>query len=589
MSDPDQIITTPSRVRKPSGFAGARWSASVATMASKLGDDDGATVRPSKKIRINFGTLDDIQKVPDIGIKLAKKIISIRLSAGNITPAMLKAAFVGRVTEAMLAVLDFQENPELWNFDRQLVATTHTEKSKSACDVNVKHDKRSYASSDISEHEEEDAIPPHSRKLDAYRNVRKAKEVRRRRVVEAESWSSDEEMLEDSKLRRGRNKVCSDDQYNAQKGRRNIKRRPRSNDGSSSCYEEELEHSRKWRPTDIPKLQYDGKGNFEAFELQFRNFVKVYNCSDAECLYVLSQCLRGKAAEYYALLDKRDEHLSFRVLMTKLETRFGVKELTETAEARFQQAYQSKGEDIEDWADRVQTLAKRAYKFLPGKFADKQAVNKFCSGLRDKELARSACMERHSTLEDAIQYVKWFQHCDQTVFGRSRSGRSRRHRDMEGYSDDEDLHVYQADTSKENITRSEMQEMLTAAVQNMAISAVNPVPASARGGRGPFSDNSSRRYTGRGGRGVTQDNAGCFHCGSSSHFKRECPELTKQLQCFRCGETGHIQRFCNVVCLKCHQKGHIQKVCPQNLVAQPTSDLNRRGTGVRVEPVPKRK
>ena len=37
--------------------------------------------------------------------------------------------------------------------------------------------------------------------------------------------------------------------------------------------------------------------------------------------------------------------------------RFGVKELAETAQARFQQATQASGESLEDWADRILTLA----------------------------------------------------------------------------------------------------------------------------------------------------------------------------------------------------------------------------------------
>ena len=51
--------------------------------------------------------------------------------------------------------------------------------------------------------------------------------------------------------------------------------------------------------------------------------------------------------------------------MKKLETRFGVKELTETSKAKFRQAFQKQDESLEDWADRVMTLATPAFVDLP--------------------------------------------------------------------------------------------------------------------------------------------------------------------------------------------------------------------------------
>ena len=50
---------------------------------------------------------------------------------------------------------------------------------------------------------------------------------------------------------------------------------------------------------------------------------------------------------------ERNEHLTYWRLMSHLEKGFSIKELAETAQARFQQATQALGESLEDWADRI--------------------------------------------------------------------------------------------------------------------------------------------------------------------------------------------------------------------------------------------
>ena len=57
--------------------------------------------------------------------------------------------------------------------------------------------------------------------------------------------------------------------------------------------------------------------------------------------------------------------------MKRLETRFGVKELTETSKAKFRQAFQEQDESLEDWADRVMTLATPAFIDLPNEHLKK--------------------------------------------------------------------------------------------------------------------------------------------------------------------------------------------------------------------------
>ena len=71
--------------------------------------------------------------------------------------------------------------------------------------------------------------------------------------------------------------------------------------------------------------------------------------------------LEGKALDFLTITKKDREKFSLRKITEKLETRFGVKELTETSKAKFCQAFQKQDESLENWVDRVMTLATPAF------------------------------------------------------------------------------------------------------------------------------------------------------------------------------------------------------------------------------------
>ena len=116
---------------------------------------------------------------------------------------------------------------------------------------------------------------------------------------------------------------------------------------------------------------------------------------------------------------ERNEHLTYRRLMCRLEKRFGIKELAETAQARFRQATQASGESLEDWADRILTLATKAFKMLPEHYSSKQAVIRFCEGLLDREAGLRVGMDKPANIEQAINSIRWYQHLQQSVYGKS--------------------------------------------------------------------------------------------------------------------------------------------------------------------------
>ena len=128
--------------------------------------------------------------------------------------------------------------------------------------------------------------------------------------------------------------------------------------------------------------------------------------------------LEGKALDFLTITKIDLEKYSFRNIMKKLETRFGVKELTETSKAKFRQVFQKQDESLEDWADRVKTLATPAFVDLPEDHLKKEAIARFCQGCTDKEAAKHACFEQPETMEEALTLVQHHQYISQAVDGK---------------------------------------------------------------------------------------------------------------------------------------------------------------------------
>ena len=140
--------------------------------------------------------------------------------------------------------------------------------------------------------------------------------------------------------------------------------------------------------------------------------------SEEESKDYLMWSLEGKALDFLTITKIDLEKYSFRRIMKKLETRFGVKELTETSKAKFRQAFQKQDESLEDWADRVMTLATPAFVDLPEDHLKKEAISRFCQGCTDKEAAKHACFEQPETMEEALNLVKHHQYISQAVDGK---------------------------------------------------------------------------------------------------------------------------------------------------------------------------
>ena len=123
---------------------------------------------------------------------------------------------------------------------------------------------------------------------------------------------------------------------------------------------------KRGNPALLPKkLFFNGKTSWYSFIKLFKSYRSVFNWGEQECKDYLTWSLEGKALDFFTITVRMDEEFTFEEMLKNLESRFGSVELIETARVNFQQASQHSEETLEDWADRVMTLATAAYKGLP--------------------------------------------------------------------------------------------------------------------------------------------------------------------------------------------------------------------------------
>ena len=423
----------------------------------------GTARRVRTGVKINFAATEELVRVPGVGVKFAAKILRLRETMGNLKPEMLVACLGAKADKDMIGALDFEENPALLGLDED---ETEDEGEDERLEAKMKVMVREAM---------KELVTPKKKSAPLFG---KGKRAMKFSVGEDSDEESEEEI----------------------------------------DFVQPRKSSRRRTPRGLPKnLSYDGKSNWAAFKQKFERYAEAYEWTEEECLNCLCWSLVGKAADFYATITERMEQLSFRSLVRKLEKRFGAKELAETSQAQFQQATQSEGESLEDWADRVLTLSTRAFKNLPEKYATQQAVVRFCQGLYDKAAAQDASIKRHQTIEEAMDHVKWFQHVHQAVYGKPKPGR--RTKDL----DEETPRVYEARTdpreggASSSLTKSDVEEM----VERLGETLMRKLSAS----KGDKKTNTA---------------GGCYQCGQTGHIKRKCPEM----KCFWCKKTGHFKRDC---------------------------------------------
>lgn len=170
----------------------------------------------------------------------------------------------------------------------------------------------------------------------------------------------------------------------------------------------------------LPKtLKYTGTGDWKAFHTKFSRYAETMNWSAKECKNNLCWVLEDKASEFFTMLLERDESIEYFDIVSKLEKRFGYKELPETSRARLRNAKQYPSEKLAEWADRVLSLATKAYKDLPEYYMYQEAVMAICQGTSDKEAGQYVSNLKLSSIEEVVDNIRWYQHSRKAIYGAS--------------------------------------------------------------------------------------------------------------------------------------------------------------------------
>ncbi|XP_045622653.2 uncharacterized protein [Procambarus clarkii] len=165
------------------------------------------------------------------------------------------------------------------------------------------------------------------------------------------------------------------------------------------------------------ELDYDGKSDWTPFYRRFTSYAVEKDWSGTTSLTNLGWCLKGKASDFYNRILDREPSIDYTRMMHKLVKRFGDREVLDMAIMKFSQAHQENGEEILEWADRVQHLAHRAYKHLERGKEEQMAIMRFGQGLLDKRLAEYISNANISSMEKAIDRTQTFQHNSVAIHG----------------------------------------------------------------------------------------------------------------------------------------------------------------------------
>ena len=341
---------------------------------------------------INFCREQEFMVLPRVGKKTAKLISKYRNLVGNITAENIYEIKKMNVTQDLLEMIDFTPNSD-YDFEEQYLQSGDVSPKEDSAqnprighgkftpEQSVKEDPRELQEKLIRVIDQRNAAnmrpvtthicyetPRDSMKKPARSlNGTRPKDIR---TMQRRDQSEERDFIRRPSHNHRRNAVYENRQRAAYSPA-GTPRRPlpdyeyddEDEDGEDEDDDDEYDDGRNdrrqrnnFKPASLPKsLTYDGKTNWLAFKRKFIRYAAASKWTEEECLDALCWCLTGKASDYFALMSERNQDISYFELLATLEKRFGAQELPETLYAKFSQAMQSQDEELEDWADRIQT------------------------------------------------------------------------------------------------------------------------------------------------------------------------------------------------------------------------------------------
>lgn len=259
------------------------------------------------------------------------------------------------------------------------------------------------------------------------------------------------------------------------------------------------------------------------------------------------------------MTQERDPGVGYFGMVRQLEGRFGYREPPEAVLLEFNTAKQGADEPLLEWADRLHRLASRAFPEVPEAYVQRQMVLRMCQGCGDKEAGHQALNQRLSTVEDAVEAIRWFQHSHKAMYGRARQvkaltldegekGPGVRKVDItpRPMRENPDTRILsrletkvaeleeRTDSRFSGLTKtidsrlSGLHKSMDRRLSSLE-SSMEKLTVAMQGSMGPALPNPPPKLPApmQGAR-LSQTPRGCYLCGEDGHFRRECPRRAAQ-------------------------------------------------------------
>ena len=270
----------------------------------------------------------------------------------------------------------------------------------------------------------------------------------------------------------------------------------------------------------LKSLKYDGTATCEdwaTFLVKFEIMANSSNLSPQERRDYLCWCLTGAASRYGTNLIRHNKNISYDDMVTKMEQRFNYGNEAGTLQVQFQCARQSPNESTDEWADRLSSLADKAFRDVPEQYVKTQIITQFLQSLNDKDAGKSVSMLKPQSIEEACQLVKLSQHLDTSIYGGRRP----------------DRHC------------ADINERVDPYCQNVRTNSNTALPRQAK-------DQSTEQQLSQLSHGLmTLQNSTIAQFKELQHeiqkmheYMWSPPEYKHPFKCYNCGEPGHISRHC---------------------------------------------